>query len=97
MPDEDKTFSNSLFLDLRIWRRHVHTLSVHSPKRMERAYAWHVTKAKMCVTGEKQLKHIRDSWIYEKVWLKTDKSIGETWIVLKFPYLNYLPSKVTLP
>ena len=26
MPDEDKTFSGSLVLDLRIWRRHVHTL-----------------------------------------------------------------------
>ena len=26
MPDEDKTFSGSLVLDLRIWCRHVHTL-----------------------------------------------------------------------
>ena len=26
MPDEDKTFSSSLVLDLRIWCRHVHTL-----------------------------------------------------------------------
>ena len=25
MPDEDKTFSGSLVLDLRIWWRHVHT------------------------------------------------------------------------
>jgi len=26
MPDEVKTFSGSLVLDLRIWWRHVHTL-----------------------------------------------------------------------
>ena len=26
MPDEIKTFSGSLVLDLRIWWRHVHTL-----------------------------------------------------------------------
>ena len=26
MPDEDKTFSGFLVLDLRIWWRHVHTL-----------------------------------------------------------------------
>ena len=26
MPDEDKTFSGSLVLDLRIWWRQVHTL-----------------------------------------------------------------------
>ena len=26
MPDEDKTSSGSLFLDLRIWWRHLHTL-----------------------------------------------------------------------
>ena len=26
MPDEDKTFSGSLVLDLRIWWRHVNTL-----------------------------------------------------------------------
>ena len=26
MPDEDKTFSGSLVLDLRVWWRHVHTL-----------------------------------------------------------------------
>ena len=26
MPDEDKTFSGSLVLDLRIWSRHLHTL-----------------------------------------------------------------------
>ena len=26
MPDEDKTFSGSFVLDLRIWWRHVHTL-----------------------------------------------------------------------
>ena len=26
MPDEDKTFSGSLVLDLRIWWRHVHTI-----------------------------------------------------------------------
>lgn len=38
----------------------------------------------MCVTGEKQLKHMRDSRIYEKVWLITAKSIGETCNVLKF-------------
>ena len=25
-PDEDKTFSGSLVLDLRIWWRHLHTL-----------------------------------------------------------------------
>ena len=30
MPDEDKTFSGSLVLDLRIWWRHVHTLSFWS-------------------------------------------------------------------
>ena len=30
MPDEDKTFSGSLFLDLRIWWRHVYTLYVAS-------------------------------------------------------------------
>ena len=53
---------------------------VHSP----RVYAWHVTKAKLCVTGEKQLKDIRDSWIHETVWIKTAKNISGTWILLKF-------------
>ena len=45
MPDEDKTFSGSLVLDLRIWWRHVHTLYIlilfttpplpHPPTKME--------------------------------------------------------------
>ena len=26
MPDENKNFGGSLFLNVRIWRRHVHTL-----------------------------------------------------------------------
>ena len=30
MPDEDKTFSGSLVLDLRIWWRHAHTLYAHN-------------------------------------------------------------------
>ena len=28
MPDEDKTFSGSLVLDLRIWWRHMHNLYI---------------------------------------------------------------------
>ena len=28
MPDEDKSFSGSLVLDLRIWGRHMHTLYI---------------------------------------------------------------------
>ena len=31
MPDEDKTFSDSLVLDLRIWRRHAHILYSLNP------------------------------------------------------------------
>jgi len=35
-------------------------------------------KAKICVTGEKQLKEICDSRIYEKIWLKAAKTISGT-------------------
>ena len=75
---------------------------VHSPKRVHRVYVWHVTKAKIYVTGKKQLEDIRDSWIYEKVRLKVAKSISGTWILLAFEremrtQPPYLPSKGTLP
>ena len=71
----------------------------NGPKRVQRVYSWHVTRPKICVTGEKQLKDIRDSWIYEKVWLKAAKSISGTWILLKFERETltqppYLPSKL---
>ena len=35
MPDEDKTLSGSLVLDLRIWWRHVHTLYYNNKNPVE--------------------------------------------------------------
>ena len=46
-------------------------------------------------------KEIRNSWIYEKVWLKAAKSISGKWILLNSCAWNatpppHLPSKVTV-
>ena len=69
---------------------------------MEKVYAWRVTKAKIYLTDEKkELKDIRDSWIFQKVRLKAAKSVSGKWISLKFVRETgtkslYLSSKVTL-
>ena len=58
----------------------------------------------LCVKRMKNnYKEIRDSFIYEKVWLKAAKNIRSKRILLKFVSETgtnpspYLPSKVTLP
>ena len=57
----------------------------------------------LCVNGMKDnYKEIRDSCIFEKLWLKAAKSIRSKRILLKFVSKTgttpspYLPSKVTL-
>ena len=62
----------------------------------ERVYEW---RKNLSDRWKKNLKEIRGSWIFEKVWLKAAKSVSEKWILLKFVRETrtkppYLPSKV---
>ena len=61
MPDEDKTFSGSLVLDLRIWWRHVHALyrPLQKSEKAGKKYGCFRLFEKLRYSNERQTKFER--------------------------------------